>query len=142
MPFSTHALRRLKKYVTDDCDKVTLASSSYYKMAATDGLVTKIVSQREPSIPQHILRDRPPPLTRYSTIGVADSAWCSRDFILGAGMVIIQRNTHKVVVLFDSQKRRWFFPRGRKDIGESLEEAALREAYEEVRMPIFLNNMF
>jgi len=46
-------------------------------------------------------------------------------------MVIIQRNTHKVVVLFDTQKRRWFFPRGRKDIGESLEEAALREAYEE-----------
>ena len=111
-------------------------------MAETDGLVTKSVSQRGPAIPQPIRRDPPPPLTRYSTTGVADSAWSSRDFILGAGMVIIQRNTHKVVVLFDTQTERWFFPQGRKDIGESLEEAALREAYEEVRMPIFLKNMF
>ena len=45
----------------------------------------------------------------------------------------------KVVVLFDTQKKRWFFPRGRKDIGKSLEEAALREAYEEVRM-LFLSS--
>jgi len=104
------------------------------RMAETDGLVTKTVPQRGPAIPQPILRDPPPPLTRYSTIGVADSAWSSRDFILGAGMIIIQKTTHKVMVLFDTQKRRWFFPRGRKDIGESLEEAALREAYEEVRM--------
>ena len=27
----------------------------------------------------------------------------------------------------------WFFPRGRKDIGESLQQAALREAHEEAR---------
>jgi ADP-ribose pyrophosphatase YjhB (NUDIX family) len=44
-------------------------------------------------------------------------------------MVIIQQHTHKVMVLFDIQKKYWFFPRGKKYIGESLEKAALREAY-------------
>jgi ADP-ribose pyrophosphatase YjhB (NUDIX family) len=52
--------------------------------------------------------------------------------MLGAGMVLIQENTHKIVVIYETQKQYWFFPRGRKDIGESLEHTALREAYEEV----------
>jgi ADP-ribose pyrophosphatase YjhB (NUDIX family) len=52
--------------------------------------------------------------------------------MLGAGMVLIQENTHKIVVVYETQKRYWFFPRGRKDMGESLEQTALREAYEEV----------
>ena len=103
-------------------------------MAATNGLVTKTVSQPGPAIPQLILRHPPLPLSRYSTIGMENSAWSSWDFILGAGMIVIQWNTHKVVVLFDTQKKRWFFPWGRKHIGESLEEATLREAYEGVRM--------
>jgi len=51
--------------------------------------------------------------------------------MLGAGMVLIQENTHKIVVVYETQKKYWFFPRGRKDIGESLEQTALREAYEE-----------
>ena len=52
--------------------------------------------------------------------------------MLGAGMVLIQENTHKIVVVYEKRKKFWFFPRGRKDIGETLEQAALREAYEEV----------
>ena len=52
--------------------------------------------------------------------------------MLGAGMVLIQEHTHKIVVVYETQKKYWFFPRGRKDIGESLEQTALREAYEEV----------
>jgi len=52
--------------------------------------------------------------------------------MLGAGMILIQENTHKIVVVYESDKECWFFPHGRKDIGESLEQAALREAYEEV----------
>lgn len=51
--------------------------------------------------------------------------------MLGAGMVLIQENTHKIVVVQETKKKYWFFPRGRKDIGESLEQTALREAYEE-----------
>jgi 8-oxo-dGTP pyrophosphatase MutT (NUDIX family) len=52
--------------------------------------------------------------------------------MLGAGMVIIQPSTHKIVVIYETEKQYWFLPRGRKDVGESLEQAALREAYEEV----------
>jgi 8-oxo-dGTP pyrophosphatase MutT (NUDIX family) len=51
--------------------------------------------------------------------------------MLGAGMVIIQPATQKIVVLYDTQHKYWFLPKGRKDVGESLEQAALREAYEE-----------
>lgn len=46
-------------------------------------------------------------------------------------MVLIQRSTQKVVVIHEPSQDYWFFPRGRKDLGESLETAALREAYEE-----------
>ncbi|KAF8900424.1 hypothetical protein CPB84DRAFT_1815380 [Gymnopilus junonius] len=69
--------------------------------------------------------------SEYSTPGVENSAWSSHDFMLGAGMVLIQRNTHKIVMVYETKEKYWFFPRGRKDVGESLEQTALREAYEE-----------
>lgn len=47
-------------------------------------------------------------------------------------MLIIQKNTHKVVLVYERAKNYHFLPKGRKDVGESLEQAALREAYEEV----------
>jgi 8-oxo-dGTP pyrophosphatase MutT (NUDIX family) len=47
-------------------------------------------------------------------------------------MLIIQKNTHKVVLVYEKAKKYYFLPKGRKDAGESLEQAALREAYEEV----------
>ena len=60
--------------------------------------------------------------------------------MLGAGMVIIQPSTKKVIVLSEKAEASdgrvfhyWFLPKGRKDVGESLEQTALREAYEEVR---------
>jgi 8-oxo-dGTP pyrophosphatase MutT (NUDIX family) len=55
--------------------------------------------------------------------------------MLGAGMVIIQPSTEKFVIIHDNGH--WFLPRGRKDLGESLEKTALREAYEEVCVPCF-----
>ncbi|KAH9894034.1 hypothetical protein C8Q73DRAFT_694267 [Cubamyces lactineus] len=73
--------------------------------------------------------------------GVPDRLWFSQDFMLGAGMVIIQPTTGKVVLLREpvgpdpknptKTLYYWFLPKGRKDRGESLEQAALREAYEE-----------
>lgn len=39
-------------------------------------------------------------------------------------------STAKVVVVYDTAKRRYFLPRGRKDIGETLEQAGFREGYE------------
>lgn len=53
--------------------------------------------------------------------------------MLGAGMVIIQPSSGKVVLIWESKRKYWFLPKGRKDQGESLEQAVLREAYEEVR---------
>lgn len=60
------------------------------------------------------------------------------NFTLGVGMVLIQQSTNKIVVVHESSKGYWFFPRGRKDLGESLEAAALREAYEEVSVSLTL----
>ena len=54
--------------------------------------------------------------------------------MLGAGAVIIQPSSEKVVIIQDGN--RWFLPKGRKDLGESIEQAALREAYEEVRVSV------
>ncbi|KAH9487227.1 Diadenosine hexaphosphate hydrolase [Psilocybe cubensis] len=73
-----------------------------------------------------------PTLSKWSTPAILPSAWCSTDFLVGAGMVIIQQNTHKIVMIHAPDwERKWFFPRGRKDVGETIEQAALREAFEE-----------
>ena len=58
--------------------------------------------------------------------------------MLGAGMVILQPSTEKVVIVYDERDDSWFLPKGRKDIGESLSAAALREAYEEVSPQLLL----
>ncbi len=83
-------------------------------------------------LPAYQRRPLPPRLSSYSTPAVQTCGWSSLDFMLGAGMVIIQPSTQKIVVVYDTEKKYWFLPRGRKDTGESLEQAALREAYEEV----------
>ncbi|KAF7977865.1 hypothetical protein HWV62_2388 [Athelia sp. TMB] len=72
-----------------------------------------------------------PRLGDSSTSAVPDSLWFAADFLLGAGMVIIQPETRKILVVLDRKTNRFFLPKGRKDIGESIEQAALREAYEE-----------
>lgn len=62
---------------------------------------------------------------------IPDSLFYSNDFMLGSGMVIIQPSSKKIVVVHDPVHDYWFLPKGRKDRGESLEAAALREAHEE-----------
>ena len=74
--------------------------------------------------------------SNYSTMSIPDSGFWTQDFMLGASMVVIQPSSGKVVVVNDTARRAWFLPRGRKDIGESLEQCALREAYEEVRTSV------
>jgi hypothetical protein len=74
----------------------------------------------------------PIPLSSFSSPAVPNSAWCSSNVMLGAGMVILQPSTEKIVVLYHQRYKYWFLPKGRKDVGESLEATALREAYEEV----------
>lgn len=65
---------------------------------------------------------------------VTRKEWPCSEFMLGAGMVIIQPSSGKVVLVYEQRKKYWFLPKGRKDVGESLEEAVLREAYEEVSL--------
>ncbi|KAK7045407.1 hypothetical protein VNI00_007660 [Paramarasmius palmivorus] len=71
------------------------------------------------------------PVSDSSSPLFPNSGFAARDFRLGAGMVIIQPSTGKVVLLNEPARRSWFLPKGRKDVGESLEQAALREAFEE-----------
>lgn len=73
-----------------------------------------------------------PGFSNNSTPAVPPSLWFASDFLLGAGMVIIQPETEKIVVIYDTKLKVWFLPKGRKDVGESLEQTAIREAYEEV----------
>ncbi|KAF9497349.1 hypothetical protein BDN71DRAFT_1444817 [Pleurotus eryngii] len=70
-------------------------------------------------------------LSEDSTPSVPDSFWCSGDFMLGAGMVIFQDTTWKIVMCYDTEKDCYFLPRGRKDLGETIERTALREGWEE-----------
>lgn len=73
----------------------------------------------------------------------ADSLFYSANFLLGAGMVVVQPETSKIAVVHDSHSGRWFLPKGRKEIGETLEQAALREVYEEVRrVPEYIRAQF
>jgi len=88
--------------------------------------------------PPNQRRDRAPPYSEYSTPGPFPSRmFFSENFMLGAGAVIIQPSSGKVVVVQDGDS--WFLPKGRKDLGESIEQAALREAYEEVCVSLSLN---
>ncbi|KAF7297336.1 Nudix hydrolase domain-containing protein [Mycena indigotica] len=83
------------------------------------------------STTHHSAGNAAPPMSEWSTAAVPNSAFASMNLLLGAGMVIFQEETNKIVLCHEKEKKYWFLPRGRKDVGESLEQAALREAYEE-----------
>ncbi|KAH7105115.1 hypothetical protein BKA62DRAFT_436969 [Auriculariales sp. MPI-PUGE-AT-0066] len=44
---------------------------------------------------------------------------------------IVEPSTAQVVLIWSEKHQYWLLPRGRKDVGESLQQAALREAHEE-----------
>ncbi|KAH9837718.1 uncharacterized protein C8Q71DRAFT_557804 [Rhodofomes roseus] len=71
--------------------------------------------------------------SQQSSPSVRNSFWFCSDFMVGAGMVVLQPATGKVLLLYEPRNDRWLLPKGRKDVDESLEQTALREAYEEVR---------
>lgn len=79
--------------------------------------------------------------SRMSSNVLPQSFFYSSEFMLGAGMVILQPATEKIVVVWEEKKNYWFLPKGRKDVGESLEQAAVREAYEEVYFSLILLNI-
>ncbi|KAJ8508671.1 hypothetical protein ONZ45_g9078 [Pleurotus djamor] len=69
--------------------------------------------------------------SQHSTNVPSSGAWCAQDFMLGVGLVILQPSSGKIVVCYDEKANHYFLPKGRKDLGEKPEEAALREGYEE-----------
>lgn len=75
----------------------------------------------------------------------AGTHWPSTHFVLAAGTATFQPSTAKVLVVEDTARRSpnspretwsWFLPRGRKDQGETLEQCAVRETLEEVKITI------
>ncbi|KAJ6577154.1 NUDIX hydrolase domain-like protein [Mycena capillaripes] len=71
----------------------------------------------------------------------------SSQFVVSAGCILFRRGEEsglEICVLHDRNKHEWVLPKGRKDCGESIETAAVRETFEEtgyactllpVRMP-------
>ncbi|KZT31904.1 hypothetical protein SISSUDRAFT_994600 [Sistotremastrum suecicum HHB10207 ss-3] len=70
-------------------------------------------------------------LSELSSFTVPNSLFHAQDLQLGAGVVIIQPSTDNVVVLYSEKSKRYFLPKGRKDVGESIQDTAIREGYEE-----------
>ncbi|KAF7327895.1 Nudix hydrolase domain-containing protein [Mycena kentingensis (nom. inval.)] len=66
---------------------------------------------------------RTDPSTQYS----------SSQFVVSAGCVLFrkQNDVLEICILHERNKKEWVLPKGRKDIGESTAEAAVRETYEE-----------
>ncbi|KAI0327329.1 hypothetical protein GY45DRAFT_1327665 [Cubamyces sp. BRFM 1775] len=125
---------------THDHPATVTASSSQSQiphMNTNPNRTSRVFANRVPRIPQPV---NPLALSPDSDDGVPDRLWFSQDFMLGAGMVIIQPTTGKIVLLREGYTDprdttkiiySWFLPKGRKDRDESLEQTALREAYEE-----------
>ncbi|KIJ29079.1 hypothetical protein M422DRAFT_215176 [Sphaerobolus stellatus SS14] len=61
----------------------------------------------------------------------------SPNFVITAGCVLFRRVEERlqVCILFHEIKKQWLLAKGRKDRGESVEAAALRETYEETGYP-------
>ncbi|KAG8748398.1 hypothetical protein FRC10_005945 [Ceratobasidium sp. 414] len=56
----------------------------------------------------------------------------SEEFVICAGCVLLRRRpTLQVGILYHAKEDRHILPKGRKDRGESIQETALRETYEE-----------
>jgi len=58
--------------------------------------------------------------------------YASEKIVQGAGVAIFHIASERVVVCYHTRDQYWFLPKGRRNVGESIEEAACREGFEEV----------
>ncbi|KAH8691961.1 NUDIX hydrolase domain-like protein [Talaromyces proteolyticus] len=56
-------------------------------------------------------------------------------FVISCGTVCLDLNQRAVLILRHRGKNQFYFPKGRKNRGETLEDAAVRETYEESGYP-------
>ena len=67
---------------------------------------------------------------RYPT-----TQYLAGNFVISAGCVLFRKDpaTHalEICVLHHTKRNEWLLPKGRKDRGETIEQAALRETFEE-----------
>jgi hypothetical protein len=52
-------------------------------------------------------------MSQWSSPQVPNGSWADENFLLGAGMVVFQPATSKVVVIYERKKKYWFLPKGR-----------------------------
>ncbi|KAF7374992.1 Nudix hydrolase domain-containing protein [Mycena sanguinolenta] len=70
----------------------------------------------------------------------------SEDFVVSAGCVLFRKNPNtsngevelEICILHDLTKDSWVLPKGRKDCGENVPAAAVRETFEETGYPCAL----
>jgi 8-oxo-dGTP pyrophosphatase MutT (NUDIX family) len=58
----------------------------------------------------------------------------NKDFVVSAGSTLFRYSTTgdlEICIIYDTTRDQWFLPKGRKDKGESIEAAAVRETFEE-----------
>lgn len=74
-----------------------------------------------------------------STPKYPTSQYLAGNFITSAGSVLFRHNplssALEVCILHQTIKDEWLLPKGRKDRGETIEAAAIRETYEETGYP-------
>lgn len=65
------------------------------------------------------------------------SQFLAGNFIISAGSVLFRHNSNalEICILHHTTKDEWLLPKGRKDRGETIEAAAIRETYEETGYP-------
>lgn len=73
-------------------------------------------------------------ISRYPTL-----QFLAGKFIISAGSVLFRHNPFsgalEICILHHAIKDEWLLPKGRKDRGETIESAAIRETYEETGYP-------
>ena len=64
-----------------------------------------------------------------------ESVFLTGDFVISAGCVLFRRSPNASrtlqICLIHASRARWLLPKGRKDVGESIDVTAARETYEE-----------
>jgi 8-oxo-dGTP pyrophosphatase MutT (NUDIX family) len=79
-------------------------------------------------MPQHV----PAPTSSVPVVARFDAA----HIVQAAGVAIFHIRTARVVLVWHSRDRYWFLPKGRKDAGEQIWRAAVREGFEEVSIAL------